>query len=59
MINNPAEYLTSKETKVILKIQDCELMHLRQSGKLKFIKKGNAYLYIRESIENITKNKQI
>ena len=45
------KYLTSKEAKALLKVQYCDLMHLRTSGKLKFTKKGNAFLYIRKSIE--------
>lgn len=28
-----------------LKVDSCELMHLRVAGKLKFEKKGNAYMY--------------
>lgn len=38
-------WLSSKETQKALKITGCELMHLRQSGKLKFKKQGNAYFY--------------
>lgn len=38
-------YFSSKETKVILKISDCALMHMRTSGKLKYRKKGNAFFY--------------
>ncbi len=36
---------TSKEFKQLLSVSDCELMHMRVSGKLKFVKKGNTYLY--------------
>jgi len=39
------EYYTSKEAKKILKVSDCKLMHLREEGKIKAVKKGNAYLY--------------
>lgn len=38
-------YLNSKDTKKKLKISSCELMHLRELGKLKYNKKGNAYFY--------------
>jgi len=38
-------WLTSKEVQKLLKISSCELMHLRVSGKLKFKKQGNAFLY--------------
>lgn len=40
------QYLSSKEKREQLKVSGCELMHLREAGKLKFIKKGNAYLYL-------------
>lgn len=44
------QWLSSSEAKKALKISDCELMHLRTSGKLKFMKKGNAFFYLLESI---------
>lgn len=37
--------LTSTETKTILKITDCELMHMRTQGEIEFEKKGRSYLY--------------
>ena len=37
--------LTSTETKAILKISDCELMHMRTKGEIVFEKKGRSYLY--------------
>ncbi len=40
-----AEWLTSKEIKVQLKVSGCELMHLREKGELEFKKDGNSYLY--------------
>ena len=39
------EWLTSKETKSLLKISDCKLMHLRLEGKIEFKKEGRAFLY--------------
>jgi hypothetical protein len=36
---------SSKEFKQLLGVSDCELMHLRVSGKLKFVKQGNTFLY--------------
>jgi len=39
------KYLNSKDTKRNLKITSCELMHLREEGKIDFIKKGNGYFY--------------
>jgi excisionase family DNA binding protein len=45
------EYYTSKEAKKILKVSDCKLMHLREEGKIKAVKKGRAFLYKTESLE--------
>lgn len=39
-------WLSSKETKGALKINDCELMHMRIAGKLMYKKKGNAFFYL-------------
>lgn len=39
------KWLSSKETKSLLKISDCRLMHLRLEGKIKFKKVGRAFLY--------------
>jgi len=36
---------TSNETKKELNVSDCKLMHLREDGTLRAIKKGRAYLY--------------
>jgi hypothetical protein len=42
----PQEILfSSKEFKQLLDVSDCDLMHMRVSGELKFIKKGSAFLY--------------
>lgn len=46
------KYLSSKETMKALKVSSCDLMHMREAGKLKFIKKGNAYLYKKGEIGN-------
>lgn len=43
-VNNPL-YISSAEMKKLLKISDCELMHLRTAGKLQFQRSGNAFLY--------------
>lgn len=54
-----AKYLSSKEAKAVLRVQDCDLTHIRNSGKLKFTKRGNAFLYSIESINDLIKiNKQ-
>ena len=33
-----------------LKIRACDVMHLREAGKLKFSKQGNAFWYATESV---------
>jgi len=45
-------WLTSKEAKKILKVSDCQLSHLRNDGKLVFMKKGNAFQYSLQYIES-------
>lgn len=39
------EWLSSKEMTARLHISDCELSHLRNTGKLEFMKRGNAFFY--------------
>lgn len=39
------EWLKSKDAQKKLKVSSCDLMHLREAGKLKFKKVGNAYYY--------------
>jgi hypothetical protein len=38
-------WLSSKQAMKLLKLSSCEMMHLRQAGKLKFEKRGNSYFY--------------
>lgn len=49
--NSIEKWLSSKQAKSFLKCSGCELMHLRQEGKLKYQKKGNAFLYAIEDLE--------
>lgn len=50
------KFLTSKEAKAVLKVQDCDLAHIRNAGKVKFEKKGNAFMYSKESLDEFKKN---
>jgi len=50
-----SEWLKSKEVMKTLKIRGCDVMHLREAGKLKFTKQGNAFLY---SVESVLKQKK-
>jgi len=58
MTNHPTDplYLTSHETKKVLCVTDCHLAHLRNEGKLPFVKKGNAFMYEITGLE-LTKSK--
>ena len=44
-------WLGSREAKQVLRVSDCELAHRRQAGKLRFMKKGNAFLYLADDCE--------
>jgi len=49
--NQNSEWLSSGETRKKLRISSCELMHLREAGKLRFKKEGNAFLYSSQDAE--------
>ncbi len=48
------DWLTSKEAEKALRVDSCELMHLRVEGKLGFTKKGNAFLYTRTDVDALS-----
>ncbi len=48
MKDKEKKYLSSREAMKTLKVSSCDLMHLRTDGKLKYIKKGNKYLYFKD-----------
>jgi hypothetical protein len=52
-----SNFYSSKEVKKILKIKDCDLAHIRNSGKLLFTKKGNAFMYSKESVDDFDKGR--
>lgn len=49
------DYYTSKEAKKVLKVADCELMHLREEGTIKAVKKGIAFMYDAQIVDNLKK----
>ncbi len=53
---NKDTWLSSKKAKNVLKVSDCHLSHLRNEGKLVFMKKGNAFLYSLQHIERFKAN---
>jgi len=58
---NSDKKLTSKEVRKELNIRACDLMHLREDGIFRADKKGNAYMYDANDVEEykkkISKNK--
>lgn len=44
-------WVTSKQAREQIRISSCELMHLRESGKLRFRKQGNAFFYQRSDVQ--------
>ena len=49
-------YMSTKEVKSTLKVRDCDVMHLRQTGRINFVKKGNSFWYLRSDVENLEKD---
>ncbi len=45
------QWLTSKEARKALKVSGCTLSHIRQAGRLRFEKRGNAYYYLAQDVE--------
>ena len=45
--------MSTRDVKAFLRIGDCEVMHLRESGKVCFLKKGNAFWYLRTDVEKL------
>jgi hypothetical protein len=44
-------WMKSVEVKHALNIGDCDLMHIRLDGKLRFKKQSNTFLYAAEDVE--------
>ena len=57
MMELQEKYMSTKQVKCALKVSGCDVMHLREAGKVKFIKKGNAFLYLRSDVEKLVKDK--
>lgn len=52
-VDDTGEWLTSKQARRLLGVSTCELMHLRESGRLRHRRQGNAILYLRtEAVAN-------
>lgn len=46
LIDVGSRWFTSSETRQLLKINGCQLMHMRERGELTFKKVGNAFYYL-------------
>jgi hypothetical protein len=44
------EWLDSRETLEQLGISSCQLSHIRENGKLRYLKEGNAYRYLKNDV---------
>lgn len=51
-----ARWLKSADVRKLLKISTCDLAHLRQEGKIRFVKKGNAYLYSSDDCKELSQS---
>jgi hypothetical protein len=49
------DWLDSKEARKALKVSACDLSHIREAGKLRYRKDGNAYGYLKEDVQNLKK----
>lgn len=57
MKDTDKDYVSTKEVKMLLKTQDCDVMHLRVAGQIKYLKKGNAFMYLRSDVERLRAKK--
>ncbi len=46
-------WLSSTETRKKLHVSTCELMHLREAGRMRFSKKGSSFLYLLSDVERL------
>ncbi len=56
-VSTESHWLSSTEAQKMLRVTSCHLMHIRLSGEIDFIKKGNAFLYKKQSLEAYLKIK--
>ena len=45
------DWLTSAEVRKSLRISTCDLAHLREEGRIRAEKRGNAYYYVAKDVE--------
>jgi len=59
MTKKGEEWLTSLEVRKALKISTCDLAHLREKGRIRAEKRGNAYYYAAQDVEAMGSKKLI
>ncbi|GEM_PF-2296188 len=57
MTKGQEKYLSTKQVKDLLEVRDCDVMHLREARKIAHVKQGNAYLYSRNDVIKLKKQK--
>lgn len=52
------DWLSSEEARKTLRMSTCDLAHIREAGKLRYKKLGNAYLYEAMGVQHFKKTKR-
>lgn len=56
--SKPGDWLDSKEARKELKASACDLSHIREAGKVRYRKDGNAYRYLKKDVQNHKKARE-
>ena len=51
--DDTSEWLSSTDARAIMRLSSCDLAHLRESGTVRFRKKGNAFFYSPDDCQHI------
>lgn len=57
--NQNSEWLSSGETRKQLHISSCELMHLREAGRIRFKKQSNSFLYLEKDVRTLRRPSRV
>jgi hypothetical protein len=52
-------WMRADEARRVLRGGSCDLMHLREAGRLRFEKQGNAFLYVAEDVRREANRKDL
>lgn len=56
MTEKERKWMTSAEVRKILKVSTCDLAHLREEGRIRAEKRGNAYYYAASDVDALRKS---